>query len=1371
MNKTIKNIIILFITAIFLVLLIKVISPIKFVGGDWSTPNTLIQINTFVSSNIYLWSNTGNAFGFYQSFLTSLPIQLISKMLSLVGFYKISLFLLILSLALLFVNQYIFLKSLKLKKLSIILGSFLFVLSPLTFNYILMGWIYVLIALSLFPLITMFFIKSVKEQKVSYALIAGILLSIALVQSQSIVWVPIILATLSIVLIESLTTLYTYTKTFLITIFSALLLHLFWILPMITAIDPNVIGNNIVTSGVSVGTSAKMSLVNSLRLWGSLFNYQFEYSYPKLLTLLTFIPAFVILYTLIFNKNLKYRKFILSFAVLFVVTPVLYIIPRSLIAILPFANVIRDTSRFTVLSVFAYSSVVAIFFNNISIKRNIFLFKNLIKLTLVFIILLSTTLPFWLGGLWQNPVAQEDFRFRKFEEPSEYKEVANILQQEKLDVKALFLPVGGGFGYINQLPFLGAYKEVRDSWSGYSPIPGVMGVSDKQGGTMSRIILSASIDDDINTIEQISKFATFKYIVFRKNTWPYFQEMKDLEGKLIKTNKWTLVIQTKNISLYKNDFYYPHFYVPDRITYVHNNLDNIADVLNLNKYDSRDVFFFKSTSIGSINIDNANDIYIEATPMVRKNDSNYINKQGLLIPTVNHKPFTLLWQLVQLKEKLEIWRIRNNPLEQVDKLGWLASKRIVEINKYNLTAKENSKLLDDYNKKVFQAIEIIKNNKNNYVGLTDDEKDSKYWQVANKLYFYFDTSYKNLGYVDSNIEKTLKNYYLWLDNNLHFSCAKYCYQVELPKTASYQLLVDKKTFQPVVLSGKNDIKLLVKEIDIKNNTEVESTIDIKNTDFVETESSWYKIKNIHLNASKTYIFNFQNLNSSNLIENQIWQEFNTIDYSSDMINSSQFGLIQFFGSRFKGRYTTDTLDRYLLSKDTIKYKLISDWEPDTNYQVSFDYTVENAQFGIAIGEQIPDFKYLEDKHYFKTNNLDVSDLPNRFFINENKVFNGNNKNKINHLQLKIRSNHNAINGYIFTYLIPNEESIGNISIKNLRVEKIEEPKIILHKLNDENKLQDETNPSQIKFVKINPTKYKINISNATQPYTLVFNESFHAGWKLYLKDDIKQPNSLKTKISGFTGQIFSKIIILLIKNTDDYGKTIETYFNGDIKEGTHKNIFIEPNTFETWGKTPIANSKHYVANGYANSWYITKDDVLNKNNYELIVEFVPQHTFYMGLIISVLAIITFIVFIIYELRFKTKKMNKNEQKHNKLSNTKAVFYVSKLVTRGFDTYFKVVKLYEKQLLAIFILGFIVNVYFYSKTNLFIDLSLYLILLHIIRIKNISYISLGKLAILVLVTIPFWILFESQIIANKSALWVYLLLMTIVVQKIYNSYRK
>ena len=206
MNKTIKNIIILFITAIFLVLLIKVISPIKFVGGDWSTPNTLIQINTFVSSNIYLWSNTGNAFGFYQSFLTSLPIQLISKMLSLVGFYKISLFLLILSLALLFVNQYIFLKSLKLKKLSIILGSFLFVLSPLTFNYILMGWIYVLIALSLFPLITMFFIKSVKEQKVSYALIAGILLSIALVQSQSIVWVPIILATLSIVLIESLTT-------------------------------------------------------------------------------------------------------------------------------------------------------------------------------------------------------------------------------------------------------------------------------------------------------------------------------------------------------------------------------------------------------------------------------------------------------------------------------------------------------------------------------------------------------------------------------------------------------------------------------------------------------------------------------------------------------------------------------------------------------------------------------------------------------------------------------------------------------------------------------------------------------------------------------------------------------------------------------------------------------------------------------------------------------------------------------------------------------------------------------------------------------------------------------------------------------------
>ncbi len=59
-----------------------------------------------------------------------------------------------------------------------------------------------------------------------------------------------------------------------------------------------------------------------------------------------------------------------------------------------------------------------------------------------------------------------------------------------------------------------------------------------------------------------------------------------------------------------------------------------------------------------------------------------------------------------------------------------------------------------------------------------------------------------------------------------------------------------------------------------------------------------------------------------------------------------------------------------------------------------------------------------------------------------------------------------------------------------------------------------------------------------------------------------------------------------------------------------------PTKFSSWGEKPIADDRHYLVNGYANSWYIEPDDVNGTENYELIVEFFPQRLFYIGLAVS-----------------------------------------------------------------------------------------------------------------------------------------------------------
>jgi len=109
-------------------------------------------------------------------------------------------------------------------------------------------------------------------------------------------------------------------------------------------------------------------------------------------------------------------------------------------------------------------------------------------------------------------------------------------------------------------------------------------------------------------------------------------------------------------------------------------------------------------------------------------------------------------------------------------------------------------------------------------------------------------------------------------------------------------------------------------------------------------------------------------------------------------------------------------------------------------------------------------------------------------------------------------------------------------------------------------------PSNITYEKINPTRYMVNIKNATQPFFLVFSTSFNPNWEA-------------------------------------------TY--------TINNEIINP---------------HFLANGYANAWYINKT-----GTYTITLEFWPQKLFYIG---SAISITTLILCILYISKNKIKTIYK-----------------------------------------------------------------------------------------------------------------------------------
>jgi len=123
-------------------------------------------------------------------------------------------------------------------------------------------------------------------------------------------------------------------------------------------------------------------------------------------------------------------------------------------------------------------------------------------------------------------------------------------------------------------------------------------------------------------------------------------------------------------------------------------------------------------------------------------------------------------------------------------------------------------------------------------------------------------------------------------------------------------------------------------------------------------------------------------------------------------------------------------------------------------------------------------------------------------------------------------------------------------------------------------------PPSIIFTKINPTKYLVDVKNAVQPFVLVFSNTFHSQWKLFLSEE------------GSSEPV------------------IDSYFNGEIQETKPINKLVYKTMFSTWNKNPIADNTHLRANGYANAWYITPKDVGNKTDYTLVVEYTPQRIFY-----------------------------------------------------------------------------------------------------------------------------------------------------------------
>ncbi|MCX6812233.1 MAG: hypothetical protein NTW79_01230 [Candidatus Berkelbacteria bacterium] len=517
----------------FAVLFKLFIMPGSISGGDWGMPANFSQLKVSFTSLLSSWTHAGQLFGTRQLAPTSIIFFGPAYLLALLGVsisLTVKLFLLVIFAAAA-ANMRLFLGKIGLRPIPAMIAGLVFIFSPIFFDYALMGWIYVLFALALLPLFIYFFIQAVDQRNSRQAVLAGLIFALAMIQSQTLIWYPLTLFFVIIGYCRGKELFFLGLKYGFVTFTTFFLLNLYWLPSLLLMPDKAVTGSALVWGADSVGTSYRLYSSNIIKLWGSLFNYQFEDSYPNVLWPLAYITPLLGFSALFYWR--KFRRHLGYLILLFLTLVLLFSVDRNTVAKLPFSNLIRDVARFTTLSTFSLVAMIGITLDNIFLWRG-----KKIYIAIIFLILFLNIIPFWTGKLFSGNTQDYDFRFRTKVWPSDYDQFDAKVSNDKEISRALYLPIGGKLSLTDDQKFSGAFNEIADVYPSFSSVPGVISISSRGQAVPSEIIYQlteAVKNQDVGSLLSLMKITGSDLIVIRRDMQIYDWDTKqetDFESKL-----------------------------------------------------------------------------------------------------------------------------------------------------------------------------------------------------------------------------------------------------------------------------------------------------------------------------------------------------------------------------------------------------------------------------------------------------------------------------------------------------------------------------------------------------------------------------------------------------------------------------------------------------------------------------------------------------------------------------------------------------------------------------------------------------------------------------------------------------------------------
>lgn len=588
-------------------------------------------------------------------------------------------------------------------------------------------------------------------------------------------------------------------------------------------------------------------------------------------------------------------------------------------------------------------------------------------------------------------------------------------------------------------------------------------------------------------------------------------------------------------------------------------------------------------------LNNKNHIFLYAqpdNPFEQLVDNSHLHWHN---PYISHKLNDPLYALISVKEHLDLSRLRSNPVAYLDLSLLILQKRIFELEGSGEQTPvlkiswQEPKLWQFYNWASFNSWDatLVRYQKGveELVDWVNNRKDSEIQKNENKIKIseqLFHHQVELLRLLASLNKKDNEKKYLYASVESIFD--KLFQQDKLP-------IYDPSVYQyrlPMDSNFGNNFNIFLSKKNIGNNS-------LMNT-YLEVNDQILKPDQVQSNDEFLEFTKYSNsTNGEKLITLHL--PIDNLAKDSKWVNSEESG------ASIKEDKSTTTFIINNIQNNMNPKLLMPDWIPRSQYLITFEYMTSGDNFL---------FSFYDKKQAGSTSSY------NLFF---KKILDANTWK--NHQSI-VSAEDDSVGAFLhLTAFSANNKS--KLQIRNLSIVKISYPDIIFKNSSADNVKQA---VPKIVFNRINSTKYRINITGAENPYTLVFLESYSENWKLFNPED--NTESIRGYFSHFLGTMFEKIVGIFIKeNVPTQSST--SYFNGDVKEGERSNIFLDRNTFETWGKEAVADDRHFSAFAYANAWIVRPENVSGKTNYTLILEFIPQKKFYPSLFLSLLTMFYLVI--------------------------------------------------------------------------------------------------------------------------------------------------